>query len=499
MSSDITERPSSRRRDRSADRGGVVDLPWPEEKDGRPEAEAPGKRESRPNDTRPTGNQTRSETYETIPPPGEEGAAARIWPILVAMLVVLIAAALLWWAFRPSPPKTSYMLAKAAVADVTVTAHADGRLAARDPIDVVAPVGARLESAAVKSGDRVRQGQILARLNSENARDDMVEANAEIAAQQSAVARTDADVSEARAAVARARSSTTPGEADTAQAQLTRAVARANEARAVLGAAQTRLAEARAKLNGLLVRAPFDAIVLKSDLDTSDPVRTVARGQILFTLVRDLSALELTADFPESAVGPLRVGDRATFTVAAFPHRTFGATLNAISTWPKVIHKEGDGDVTTYAGTLAAANSDQTLRPGMNTDVAVIVAQAKDGLTVPNAALMFRPAANLEAKYPAPKGAQAAPLPRSTSAPGTPASSSPLGPPTSAASSWTPVVLSPAPRPGRVWVLDGDTPRPRDIVVGMSDGKITQVISGELRAGDSVITSAIVQAHGSQS
>jgi HlyD family secretion protein len=470
-----------------------VDLPWPEKND-RPEAEAPGKRES-PSDDRPrTERPTQRDKYETVHPLAEEPNRTRIWPIIIGIAVVLILAALLWWAIKPSEPKVSYSLAKAAIANVTVTAHAEGLLAARDPVEVVAPIGARLERAKAKSGDRVRQGQILALLNSENARNDMVDANAEFAAQQSAVARADADVAEARAELARARSSTTADAADTAEARLARAVARADEARAVLGADQTRLASARAKLNGLVVRAPFDAIVLKSNLDTTEPVRMVARGQSLFTLVRDLSALELTADFPESAVGRLRAGDQALFTVAAFPHRTFAATLNTVSAWPKVVHKEGDGDVTTYAGTLAPANSGQTLRPGMNADVAVILAQAKDVLTVPNAALMFRPPAKLEEKYSSAIGAQAAPLPRSRSASGTSAPG--LGPPSAPAGSWSPVVLSPAPRPGRVWVLDGDTPKPRDIMVGMSDGNITQVISGELRAGDAVITNAIVQARG---
>jgi HlyD family secretion protein len=419
-----------------------------------------------------------------------------MWPVFAAAVILAIIAALVWWAIRPAEPKVSYTFAKAAVATVTVTAHAEGRLAARNPVDVVAPAGARLESTAVKSGDRVRQGQILARLNSETSRSDMVDANAEIAAQQSAVARADADVAESRAALMRAGSSTTPGAADTAQARLARATARANETRALLGAARTRLAETRAKLDGLVVRAPFDAIVLKSNLETPERVRTVARGQILFTLVRDLSTLDLVADFPESALGPLRVGQRALFTAAAFPQRKSPATLNSISTSPKMIHKEGTGDVTAYAGTLSAANSDGSLRPGMSADVAVILAQARDVLTVPNAALMFRPTPSVEANYPSAIGAQAAPLPGST-APTTPPA--PFGPLSSPAGSWSPVVLSSAPRAGRVWVLDHGKPRPHDIMVGLSDGNVTQVISGELRAGDAIITSAIVQARGNGS
>jgi len=128
----------------------------------------------------------------------------------------------------------------------------------------------------------------------------------------------------------------------------------------------------------------------------------------------------------------------------------------------------------------------------MTADVAVILAQAKNVLTVPNSALVFRPAADIEAKYPAAKAARPAPVQPARSAATTPTPS--LGSPTSPAPSWSAVTLSSQPRRGRVWVLDGDTPKPRDIMVGLSDGNVTQVVSGELRAGDSVITNAIVQA-----
>ena len=484
MSSDTTERPPRQKTGRVANRSGVSELPWPEDR-GEREPEA---RELRSDDT---SAKTERE------PPEHESFWTRFWPVIAAIIALLAIAGLAWWAIRPSEPKTTYTLAKASVANITVTAHARGRFAARNPVDVVAPTGARLESVAVKSGDHVRQGQVLARLDSEAAREATVDENAEIASSQSAVTRTDADVTEARATLMRARNSTTAGEADTAEARLTRAIARANEMRALLAAAQTRLAAARAKLDGLVVRAPFDGIVLKSNLDTAEPVRTVARGQILFTLARDLSTLDVKADFQESAVGSLHAGDRALLAVAAFPQRTFSATLNGISASSNVIHKEGDSDVTVYSGTLSAANSGESLRPGMTAEVSVILAQAKDVLTVPKTALMFRPVANIEAKYPSPKGAQAAPPPAGAAAPAGSAPS--LGPPSTQAGSWSPVVLSSAPRPGRVWVLEGDTLKPRDITVGLSDGQITQVVSGELRAGDTVITSAIVQARGNGS
>jgi HlyD family secretion protein len=471
----------------------VVELPWPEDKDGRPEAERGEARESRPRDRQPEAKgRAQREKQKPVQPPARGRIWSGVWTVISGLIVLAVVAALVWWAIRPTEPKTSYTLTKPAVGTIMVAAHAQGLLAARNPVDVVAPSGGRLDGAVVNSGDHVRQGQILARLNSESARANIVDVSADVASSQSAAARADVDVEEARADLTRARSSTRAGAEDSAQARLARAVARANEARALLGAAKARLAAARLRGDNLLVRAPFDGIVLRSNLDTSDRARTVARGQILFTLVRDLSTFDLTAYFPENAIGKLHVGQRASFTVAAFPHRTFSATLSAVGIWPQVLHRATGNDVTVYPITLSVTKPGERLLPGLNADVAVILAQAKDVLTVSNAALIFRPAESVEAKYPPPKGAPAAAVPLSVSAPGNSAAS--LGPLSSPAGSWSPVVLSSAPRPGRVWVLEGKTPRPRDIMVGMSDGNITQVVSGELRPGDSVITSAIVQA-----
>jgi len=492
INSDVKERPARGKAAPSREQNGVVDLPWPDEKDRQAKSERRETDDSGVPKGPKTEQQSHTEKTAAREQPAQQSIWARVGPIIGVIIALAIAAGLVWWALKPSEAKVTYTSTKAAVATVTVTAHAQGRLAARNPVDVVAPAGGRLADAtAAKSGDRVSQGQVLARLISESARSDVVDANAEVAASQSAVMRADADVTEARAALTRAKGSNASGAADTAEARLVRANARATEARASLGAVQARLTAARTKLDGLVVRAPFAGIVLKSSLETPEAARTVARGQTLFTLVRNLSEFELVTDFPENAVGTLRAGQPAMFTVSAFPHRIFSARLDSIGSWPKAVHKDG-GDITFYSGSLSTVSRDEGLRPGMNADVAVVLAQAKDVLTVPNAALMFRPAANIEAKYKPPQAAYPAPVLASASASSQGKAS--LGPLASTAGSWSPVSLSSTPRPGRVWVPDGDTLRPRDVMVGLSDGNITQVISGDLQAGDAVITGAIVQA-----
>jgi HlyD family secretion protein len=168
-----------------------------------------------------------------------------------------------------------------------------------------------------------------------------------------------------------------------------------------------------------------------------------------------VSQLKLAADIPESQLGGVRVGEPAQFTVPALPSRVFPAILTALELWPKKETKDGK-DVISYPATISAGNPDDALRPGMSANASIITAQARNVLVVPNQALTFSPSPSIAAKYPKPKV--------------------------------SPVAGRPA---GRVWVLNGDDPEPRDFTLGLTDGRITQVVAGPLRAGDKIITSTI--------
>ena len=164
--------------------------------------------------------------------------------------------------------------------------------------------------------------------------------------------------------------------------------------------------------------------------------------------------LKLVADIPESQLGAAHVGEHAQFTVPAFPRRVFPAILTALDLWPKKETKDGK-EIIAYPATLSAGNPDGALRPGMSANVELIVARAPNVLVVPNQALNFSPPRDIEAKYPKPK------------------------------------ISDSGPRIGRVWVLNGDNPEPRDVTLGLTDGRVTQIAAGPLRAGEKVITSLI--------
>jgi HlyD family secretion protein len=373
---------------------------------------------------------------------------------LAGILGALIVGAFLWWSWGGGGSKTAYVYSKATYSTVTLSVSAAGTLAPHDSLDIKAPLGGRVESVLAKSGQRVKKGEVLARLQSDSARDELLLTQTELATMQARVAQAEADVTEARAAASRAKTDPKPGAYDGAQATVARAAARMSELQAELREAEAHGTAARAQIDSLNVRAPFDGIVLKSDIEPGQYVSAATGGRALLTLASGLSQLKLVADIPESQLGSVHVGEPARFTVAAFPRREFPAILTALDLWPKKETKDGK-DIISYPATISADNPDGVLRPGMTANATIIIAEARNALVVPNQALIFSPPPDIESKYPKPKPSAA------------------------------------GARVGRVWVLNGEDPEPRAITLGLSDGRITQVAAGSLRAGEKIITSTI--------
>ena len=372
--------------------------------------------------------------------------------------VVLVAVGS-FYLLKPSEPKTSYTVAKAAYGTVTLSVRTSGALAPRDAFDVATETGGQVQSMAVKSGDRVVKGQVLATLESPPLRDELLRSQTALASATADAKQADSETSAARAAVAHLPASASAQERDIAQARVSRAVAEADKLRVDVRSAELRVAAVRSQIAKLDVRAPASGIVLKRNVEPGTRPR-VAQGQGLFTLISGLSPLNVTIDLPESELGSVRAGQTAEFTAPAFPGRTFSAAVSAIDLVPK---KEGTdtGVKITYPGTLIADNPQGLLRPGMTASVVIIVARATNVLVVPNGAFTFAPPKTIASKYPPPQQQTAD-----------------------------------GKRIARIWVMKDDAVEPRDIAPGLSDGQITEVAAGTLKPGEAVVTGAVVSVRG---
>jgi HlyD family secretion protein len=189
------------------------------------------------------------------------------------------------------------------------------------------------------------------------------------------------------------------------------------------------------------------------------------QAPVLFTLAEDLAQMELHVAVDEADVGRIAEGQTAEFTVDAWPERSFPATITQVRFAPRTV--EG---VVTYETVLAVDNADLALRPGMTATAVITVQELHDALLVPNAALRFTPPQNAAAQ-PRPRGAFGMLFPRP-----------PMGQRRSNADR----------NDGqKVWVLRDGEPEAVPVKTGASDGRFTELRSGDIKPGTQVLLDAV--------
>ena len=272
---------------------------------------------------------------------------------------------------------------------IVQTVEANGFLRPRAPLLVLSPVQGRLAEVVVEARQKVKKGDLLARLDARSLVFDARRAEAGVAAARGALS--EAKVASAEAAQQRARAERLAKRGQVSKADLQKAVSASDRAKAAVRVALDKLSEAKATLTAAQfaeaqtdVSAPKDGVVLTVPEQMGLAVSPA--GPVLFTISAPLEVLRLEAAVGEADIGQLAVGQPAEFEVQAYPGRKFSANVEAIG----VVAKTSKG-VATYAVELNAPNPDGRLLPGMSTAVRFEVARADDALAVRDAALRFAP------------------------------------------------------------------------------------------------------------
>src|SRR5690606_5227614 len=176
-------------------------------------------------------------------------------------------------------------------------------------------------------------------------------------------------------------------ELDAARATFKRAEAERRNAAAAVAQAEASLQATETDLTKTIIRSPITGVVLKRTIEPGQTVAASFQAPVLFTIAEDLTKMKLDIDVDEADVGQVHAGQEATFTVDAYPDRTFAARVSKVS-----FSSTTTGGVVTYKASLYVDNSDLLLRPGMTTTADVLVGRVSNALLVPNAALRFSPA-----------------------------------------------------------------------------------------------------------
>jgi len=349
--------------------------------------------------------------------------------IIIAFLIILLSGS----------KKTEFKTVKAERGDISQTVTATGNV---NPVTTIL-VGTRVSGTIVALyadyNSIVKKGQLIAQIDPTPFENELKQAEAELYNAKSNLFKAQVTLKDAERTFKRkqelfnrdliARSELDDAETayHTAQAQYEIALAQVKKAEAGLKQARTNLGYTR-------IMSPVNGIVIAKNVEVGQTVAASFQTPTLFTIAPDLTKMQVDTNVDEADISKIKNGMEATFTVDAYPDRKFKGVVAQIRLSPTVTQ-----NVVTYNVVIAVDNSHLLLKPGMTANVTFVIQEKKNVLRIPNAALRFR------------------------------------------------MPDSPPSKEQGVWVLRGGKPVRVKIKTGISDGKWTEVLEGDIKEGEEVV------------
>ena len=401
-----------------------------------------------------------------------------LW-IGIALLIMMMAGFWYWQAKRAAQALPKYTTQEVLRGDLSMTVTANGTIQPTRSINIGSELSGTVRKVNVDVNDEIKKGQILVELDTSKLSDQVLRSKALLAAATAKVAQTEATIKETASAlqrleeVARLSGGKVPSqtELDAGRAAHDRAVADDLSARAGVNDARAALSTDQINLSKASIAAPADGVVLTRTVDPGNAVAASLQAVTLFTVAEDLTKLRLWVYVDEADVGSVKVGQNATFTVSAYPTRSFPAKITRVGFGSTITD-----NVVTYLTYLDVDNSDLSLRPGMTATATIKAKQLNDVLLVPNTALRFTPTnidSDIQKSMNGKKGIATSLMPSM------PRSNSRKTAKFNASTSSI----------KQVWVIDANgSAKKISVKTGISNGHMTEITGGDLKVGMQVIT-----------
>lgn len=310
-------------------------------------------------------------------------------------LVLILGTLAAWYLLGSSgKKKVSYETGKVTRQELVITVSATGNLEPTNTVDVGIEVSGTISEVDADYNQRVKKGEVLARL-------DTTRLAAQATNSRSALLVAKANLSESRVSLDDAKNElnratkmyeSTKGnypsdkEMDALRYAYSRAKAAYDAAVARVAQAEAQLKSDEDNLKKAVVTSPFDGIVLDRKIEPGQTVAATLQTPVLFTLAEDLTQMEVVVSVDEADVGQVREGQKVTFTVDAYPGKTFHGEIAQVRLNSVIV-----SGVVTYETVVVVDNSELLLRPGMTASAEIITQTVPNTLVVPNAALRFVP------------------------------------------------------------------------------------------------------------
>jgi len=461
---------------------------------------------------------------------------------LVGVIVVIVAIVFAFSASRQKAANNEFFTARADKGPIRNVVNATGVVQTVVTVQVGSQVSGQVLELFADFNSVVKRGQLLARLDPRNFEAQVQNARATVAAAQARVRSSEAEIQTNKASIqssranleaakvardngltlfnrakdlmnkglssqndldnAKANSDSAQAKYEQAQASLDQvtaqtasSVAQVEQTKAQLQQSQADLERANLNLEYCNIHSPVDGVVISRNVDVGQTIAASMQAPTLFSIANDLSRMQVNASVDEADIGNISAAEDVRFTVDAYPNDVFRGRIAEIRLSPQTVQ-----NVVTYSVILSIDNSEMKLRPGMTANITITVDQRDNVLKIPNAALRYTPpgqarpegrmtgrgrgGSNPEDEPAAP--ASPAPPPRARAE-----AAVPLAP----GQNWNPSdkikFLAPkkrTERPGSVWILNAEKkPELRQVMLGITDGAATEIVSGDLNPNDIVI------------
>jgi HlyD family secretion protein len=387
---------------------------------------------------------------QLVPFPGPERPsepmeiAVRRWPKLTAAaaIVLVAAAAIGWWALS-NGSAVQYTTAAVTTGPVIRTVTATGTVNPELTIIVGSYVSGVIQDVTCDYNTRVKRGQSCAKIDPRPFQTAVGQAKANLAVAKAQLDKDKASLEYAKLALDRAATlllthAVSKDSYDAAKSTYEQAVAQTSLDQATIQQRQSALDAAQVNLDYTNIVSPVDGTVVSRNVTIGQTVAASFQTPTLFLIATDLTKMQVDANVSESDIGGITDGDKATFTVDAFPKRTFQGTVTQVRQSPQTVQ-----NVVTYDVVISVNNTDLALKPGLTAATRIIIDERTDALRVPNQALRYVPG-------------------------GRPVRS---------------------PERARVWSLRDDEPMRVRVETGIDDESYTEIVKGDLKARDKVIIS----------
>lgn len=348
---------------------------------------------------------------------------------IIVLLVVVVGVAAFIWGGKANA--SDYITAKVDRGTVEVTVSATGTVQAVVTVQVGSQVSGTVSWLGADFNSQVKKGQIIARLdpaifqaqvdnaranvgnaeaavqaatteiNNQKANEQAARANQEVTKVQrddamalvkryeelkNVLSGRDLEAAKAQASAAAARYEQAGAQVGQSQAASASARAKLDQAKASVAQAKAQLQQSQVNLDHSIIPSPIDGVVVSRAVDVGQTVAASLSAPTLFTIANDLTKMQVLASIDEADVGQVKPGIKAHFSVDAYPGETFSGEISQLRLNAQTLQ-----NVVTYSAVIDVTNTDLKLRPGMTANITVPVARRDNVLTVPNAALRFKP------------------------------------------------------------------------------------------------------------